>query len=76
MISLLMLSFNGLRQLHFECSNCIKIDVNGIINHGETLTDLLVLNGGIHRQDATASSTTERRSRICSSSTEVSADNR
>ena len=53
MISLLMLSFNGLRQLHFECSNCIKIDVDGIINHGETLTNLLVVNGSIHRQDAT-----------------------
>ncbi|KAI4944269.1 hypothetical protein J4E91_008825 [Alternaria rosae] len=52
-LQLFLLSFHGLRQLHFECSNCIKIDVDGIINHGETLADLLVINGGIHRQDAT-----------------------
>ena len=51
-LQLLLLSFHGLRQLHFECGNCVKIDVDGIINHGETLTDLLIVNGGIHRQDA------------------------
>ncbi|KAH6868713.1 hypothetical protein BKA58DRAFT_403056 [Alternaria rosae] len=44
LVGFLLLSFNGLRQLHFECSNCIKIDVDGIINHGETLTDLLVVS--------------------------------
>ncbi|KAI4679354.1 uncharacterized protein J4E84_008383 [Alternaria hordeiaustralica] len=51
-LQLLLCSFHGLRQLHFECGNCVKIDVDGIINHGETLTDLLIVNGGIHRQDA------------------------
>ncbi|KAI4912140.1 uncharacterized protein J4E92_010186 [Alternaria infectoria] len=52
-LQLFLLSFHGLRQLHFECNDCTKIDVDAIINHGETLTDLLVVNGGMHRQDAT-----------------------
>ncbi|KAI4958852.1 hypothetical protein J4E86_004461 [Alternaria arbusti] len=52
-LRLFLLSFHGLRQLHFQCGNCVKIDVDGIINHGETLTDLLIVNGGTHRQDAT-----------------------
>ena len=52
-LQLFLLSFQGLRQLHFECNDCTKIDVDAISNHGETLTDLLVVNGGIHRQDAT-----------------------
>jgi hypothetical protein len=44
-LQLFLLSFHGLRQLHVHCDNCIKIDVDGIINHGETLTDLLLVNG-------------------------------
>ncbi|KAI4706449.1 hypothetical protein J4E89_008866 [Alternaria sp. Ai002NY15] len=52
-LKLFLLSFHGLRQLHYQCGNCVKIDVDGIINHGETLTDLLIVNGGVHRQDAT-----------------------
>ncbi|KAI4682862.1 hypothetical protein J4E81_009485 [Alternaria sp. BMP 2799] len=52
-LELFLLSFHGLSQLHYQCGNCDKIDIDGIINHGETLTDLLVVNGGVHRQDAT-----------------------
>jgi hypothetical protein len=52
-LQLFLLSFHGLHQLHIQHSNCNKIDVDGIINHGETLTDLTVVNGGIHRQDST-----------------------
>ncbi|KAI4638300.1 hypothetical protein J4E93_010300 [Alternaria ventricosa] len=52
-LELFLLSFHGLSQLHYQCDNCDKIDIDGIINHGETLTDLLVVNGGVHRQDAT-----------------------
>ncbi|KAI4671073.1 uncharacterized protein J4E88_009470 [Alternaria novae-zelandiae] len=52
-LELFLLSFHGLSQLHYQCGNCDKIDVDGIINHGETLTDLLIVNGGVHRQDAT-----------------------
>lgn len=29
------------------------MDVDGIVNHGETLTNLLIVNGGIHRADET-----------------------
>jgi hypothetical protein len=52
-LKLFLLSFHGLHQLHIQHSNCNKIDVDGIINHGETLTDLTVVNGGIHRQEST-----------------------
>ncbi|KAI4651129.1 uncharacterized protein J4E79_009327 [Alternaria viburni] len=52
-LKLFLLSFHGLRQLHYQCGNCVKVDVDGIINHGETITDLLIVNGGVHRQDAT-----------------------
>ncbi|KAI4608354.1 hypothetical protein J4E83_009157 [Alternaria metachromatica] len=51
-LQLFLHSFRGLRQLHYSCDNCVKIDVDGITKHGETLTNLLVVNGGIHRQDA------------------------
>ena len=51
-LELFLLYFHGLSQLHYQCDNCDKIDVDGIVNHGEILTDLLIVNGGIHRQDA------------------------
>jgi hypothetical protein len=52
-LQLFLLSFHGLHKLHIQCGNCIKINVDDIVNHGETLTELLVVNGGIHRQDST-----------------------
>ncbi|CAO2648631.1 Nn.00g078980.m01.CDS01 [Neocucurbitaria sp. VM-36] len=48
---LLLLAFNGLLQLHIQCDDSNKVDVDGIVNHGETLKDLLIVNGGIHRID-------------------------
>jgi len=65
-LQLLLLSFHGLRQLHFECGDCVKVNVDGIINHGETLTDLLVVSGGVHRQDATKCMSAEDMRKIAS----------
>jgi len=48
---LLLTSFCGLQSFQLQCVNCDKVDVDGIINHGETLESLLVVNGGIHRED-------------------------
>jgi hypothetical protein len=50
---LLLMSFCGLHQFHLQCTNCHKVEVNGILNHGESLKDLMVVNGGIHREDKT-----------------------
>jgi hypothetical protein len=53
-LQLLLLSFHGLRKLHVDCKTRLKIDVNGIITHGETLADLTVVNGSIYRQSGTS----------------------
>jgi hypothetical protein len=52
-LSSLLSSFQGLQSLRFQCKNCKKLDVGGIVNHGETLKTRFIVNGGIHRQDAT-----------------------
>jgi hypothetical protein len=44
-------SFCGLQQLKVQCTSCNKIHVDGIINHGNTLEELCIVNGGIHRQN-------------------------
>jgi hypothetical protein len=49
-LSSLLLSFNGLQQLHIQCNDCLKITVHGIMHHGETLKNLLIINGGIDRE--------------------------
>jgi hypothetical protein len=58
-LTILLLSFSGLRQLHIRSKDCNKIDPDGIINHGETFTDLLIVNGGIHRKDSAKSTGAE-----------------
>jgi hypothetical protein len=54
-LCLLLNAFCGLRSLLLQCATCDKIDVNCIVHHGETLEALSVVNGGIHRRDATKS---------------------
>jgi hypothetical protein len=44
-------SFCGLQELTLHCTNCHKIDADGIVFHGETLRTLFIVNGGIHRRD-------------------------
>ncbi|KAF2845385.1 hypothetical protein T440DRAFT_493495 [Plenodomus tracheiphilus IPT5] len=43
----------GHGKLYIHCRDCGRIDVDGIVNHGETLTDLLIVNGSIHRENDT-----------------------
>jgi hypothetical protein len=50
-ILLLLLAFQGLEQLHIHCYNCAKIAIEGILNHGETLKCLVIVNGSIYRED-------------------------
>jgi hypothetical protein len=54
-LCLLLNAFCGLQSLLLQCATCDKIDVDCIVHHGETLKALSVVNGGIHRQDATKS---------------------
>lgn len=48
---LFLQSFHGLQKLRIQCQDCTKITADGIVNHGETLTELVVVNGDIHRQN-------------------------
>jgi hypothetical protein len=50
-LPLLLTSFSGLEDLKLQCLNCDKLGVDGIVNHGETLKTLFVVNGTIHRED-------------------------
>ncbi|KAJ4369990.1 hypothetical protein N0V83_005754 [Neocucurbitaria cava] len=48
----LLESFQGLHQLYVECCDSSRLDVIGIGNHGATLKNLLIVNGGFVRTDA------------------------
>ncbi|KAH7073953.1 hypothetical protein BKA63DRAFT_515100 [Paraphoma chrysanthemicola] len=50
---LFLTSFCGLETIWIQCDDCSKISTDGIINHGETLKTLFIVNGGVHRQDKT-----------------------
>ncbi|KAH7089490.1 hypothetical protein FB567DRAFT_559025 [Paraphoma chrysanthemicola] len=50
---LFLTSFCGLKTIWIQCDDCSKISTDGIINHGETLKILFIVNGGVHRQDKT-----------------------
>lgn len=47
---LLLSSFRGLRSLLIQCVDCDKLDMDGIIQHSDTLEIIYFINGGIHRQ--------------------------
>jgi hypothetical protein len=50
-LDLFISSFHGLQALTGNCFDCDKIYADGIVNHGETLQSLDIVNGGIHRED-------------------------
>lgn len=50
-IFVFLTSFCGLQELVLQCTNCGKIDPDSIVNHGETLTRLTIINGGLHREN-------------------------
>jgi hypothetical protein len=49
---LLLTSFCGLQKLELLCKDCGKVNSDGIVNYGETSTELSIVNGGIYREDA------------------------
>jgi hypothetical protein len=51
-LQLLLDSFQGLQSLRLQCRNCNKPDIDGIVRHGESLKALYIVNGGLHREDA------------------------
>ncbi|KAF2025301.1 hypothetical protein EK21DRAFT_104045 [Setomelanomma holmii] len=51
-LDVFLLSFSGLRSFRLHCDDCDLVDVDGIVNHGETLKVLSLVVGGIHRKEA------------------------
>jgi hypothetical protein len=54
-LGMFLSSFRGLQSLLLQFNTSEKLYVDSIVHHGETPRTLCIVNGTIHRQDATAS---------------------
>jgi hypothetical protein len=68
---LLLTSFCGLQELELMCKDCEKVHADGITNHGEALTGLFIVNGGIDREDASGCFSVNDLEKVATACTEL-----